>query len=301
MNEMQTEITDRAYAMASTGAALYIARHSGLFCSQPADDVEQNLYQSWLPDQPLPTLALALSPEFAIDGLILAGINGGVARSEDAGETWQALQFRIPPPLVTCLALSPTFDSDGCVLAGSYEDGICRSGDGGRSWAAANFGLFDHNVLCLALSPAFAEDGLAFSGTSSGIYRSQNGGRLWQDLSMPSGDETVLSLALSPGFAADGGLYAGTEAHGLLHSSDGGNRWQRLQLPDGAVNSLIVSPGGDSDYRLIAQVDESALLSEDRGKNWQLLASADVDAVALADDASLLIALADGSVTQVEL
>lgn len=301
MNEMQTEITDRTYAMASTGAALYIARHSGLFCSQPADDVEQNLYKSWLPDQPLPTLALALSPEFAIDGLILAGINGGVARSDDAGETWQALQFRIPPPLVTCLALSPTFDSDGCVLAGSYEDGIFRSGDGGRSWAAANFGLFDHNVLCLALSPAFSDDGLAFAGTSSGIYRSQNGGRLWQDLSMPSGDETVLSLALSPGFAADGGLYAGTETHGLLHSSDGGKRWQRLQLTDGAVNSLIVSPGADSDYRLIAQVDESVLQSQDGGMNWQLLASADVDAVALADDASLLIALADGSVTQVEL
>lgn len=301
MNEMQTEITDRTYAMASTGAALYIARHSGLFCSQPADDVEQNLYQSWLPDQPLPTLALALSPEFAIDGLILAGINGGVARSDDAGETWQALQFRIPPPLVTCLALSPTFDSDGCVLAGSYEDGIFRSGDGGRSWAAANFGLFDHNVLCLALSPAFSDDGLAFAGTSSGIYRSQNGGRLWQDLSMPSGDETVLSLALSPGFAADGGLYAGTEAHGLLHSSDGGKCWQRLQLTDGAVNSVIVLPGDDSDCRLIAQVDESVLQSEDGGINWQLLASADVDAVALADDASLLIALADGSVTQVEL
>ena len=301
MNEMQTEITDRAYAMASTGAALYIARHSGLFCREPGDVVGQNLYQSWLPDQPLPTLALALSPEFAIDGLILAGINGGVARSEDAGETWQALQFRIPPPLVTCLALSPAFDSDGCVLAGSYEDGVFRSGDGGRSWTAGNFGLFDHNVLCLALSPAFAEDGLAFAGTSSGIYRSQNGGRLWQDLSMPSGDETVLSLALSQGFAADGGIYAGTEAHGLLHSADGGQRWQKLQLPDGAVNSLIVLPVDDSDYRLIAQVDESVLLSEDGGMNWQLLASADVDAVALAEDASLLIALADGSVTRVEL
>ncbi len=277
---------NRTNALLAHGDALYAARQSGLY--RIGTD-EQPLYQAWRPNQALPTLAIA-----ACGDLLLAGINGGVARSEDAGANWRAHQFRAPAPLVTCLALSPAFIADGCALAGSFEDGLFRSSDGGCSWRAANQGLFDHSVYALALSPAFATDSLAYVGTGSGIYRSENGGSLWWDLTMPAGDETVLSLAL----AENGALYAGCEAHGLLRSNDGGRNWETLLAAGGALNSLALAKGG----RIIAQVDDALLVSRDDGASWsELLAEGVICLAPGADENTLLIATSDGPIEELAI
>lgn len=278
----------RTNSLLAAGESVYIARQSGLY-RIGASGEEQNLYQSWLPDQNLPTLAIAADRD-----LLLAGINGGVARSSDGGASWEARQFRAPAPLVTCLALSPGFEDDGCALAGALEDGVFRSTDRGQTWRAVNHGLFDHSVYALALSPHFADDGVAYVGTGSGIYRSENGGSLWWDLTMPSGDETVLSLAL----AESGALYAGCEEQGLLRSSDGGESWETLLETSGAVNGLNLTASGV----IVAQVDDGALLSPDDGANWSEVEAANVDCIALdAERKTLLMALPGGRVRQVSL
>jgi photosystem II stability/assembly factor-like uncharacterized protein len=278
------ETMERTNGLLEQGGALYAARQTGLIRLNADGDEPQNLYRAWLPDQELPSLAIA-----AHGDLLLAGINGGVARSEDGGWTWEARQFRAPAPLVTCLAISPEFESDGCILAGTFEDGVFRSMDGGETWRAVNHGLFDHSIYALALSPRFVDDGSAYVGTGSGIYRSENGGRLWWDMTMPAGDETILSLAL----AESGALYTGCEAHGLLRSNDHGESWATLLDTDGAVNGVSLARGGS----IVAQVDDSALQSKDDGANWSEVVAVDVDCMALGDDGrSLLVAMADGSV-----
>ena len=284
----EVKLEDRTQGLSCDGAGLIAARQSGLY--RIADDGRvRNLYQSWLPDQAVPTMAVAVGGS---GEHLLAGIPGGVARSDDGGENWEALQFRVPPPLVTCLTLSANFDRDGCALAGTFEDGIYRSSDGGRSWRAHNHGLFDHSVFCLARAAGSASDGMIFAGTSSGIYKSENGGRLWRDLVMPSGDETVLSLALSPDFAADGTIYAGCESQGLMCSRDGGENWERALATDGAVNAVVI----DAVARLVAQVDDGVLVSGDGGATWTELVAAEVDCLTLdADGTTLWLALADGS------
>ncbi len=278
-----TELMNRTQALAVAGDIAYAARQDGLH-RVDAGGAAQNLYKSWRPDHDLPTAAVAHD---AASGLLLAGINGGVARSADGGANWEARPFRSPPPLVTCLALSPDFATDGCALAGTFEDGCFGSSDGGRTWRAQNHGLFDHSVFCLALSPRFSEDGRVYAGTSSGIYRSDNGGRLWRDLLMPAGDETVLSLALS----VDGALYAGTEAHGLLRSADAGETWETLLAADGAINGLALARNG----AIIAQVDDSVLTSFDAGASWNTIVAEGVDCLALAaDEDALVLAMAEG-------
>ncbi|MCY3833908.1 MAG: hypothetical protein OXG85_12905 [Chloroflexi bacterium] len=275
---------DRTNDLLEIGETLYAARQSGLIRLSADGGNAHSLFESWLPGQDVPTTAIA-----ARDNLLLAGINGGVARSEDGGASWQAQQFRAPAPLVTCLALSPEFDSDGCALAGTFEDGVFRSTDGGLNWRAVNHGLFDHSIFALALSPAFADDGIAYVGASSGIYRSDNGGRLWWDMTMRAGDETVLSLALSE----SGALYAGCESHGLLRSADGGATWIMLLETDGAVNSLALAQSG----AIVAQVDDGVVQSQDKGASWREVVAKDVECLALgADGDALLLALADGSV-----
>lgn len=283
-----TDASDRTNCLLAVGDAVLAARQTGLY-RVDASGAQRNLYLSWLPDQALPTLAIA-----AAGDLLLAGINGGVARSQDCGARWKAQPFRAPAPLVTSLALSPGFDSDGCALAGTLEDGIFRSTDGGESWIAVNHGLFDHSVYALALSPGFVDDGVACAGAGSGIYRSENGGRLWWDMTMPAGDETVLSLALGE----NGALYAGCETHGLLRSDDAGESWETLLETDGALNGVALARDG----AIIAQVDDGLLLSRDDGASWSEIVAANVDCMALtAEGDSLLVALADGSIRQLSL
>ncbi|MCY3780517.1 MAG: hypothetical protein OXG78_09440 [Chloroflexi bacterium] len=278
------ELMERTHALLQTGERIYAARQTGLF-QVDADGKGTNLYRSWPLGENLPTLAVAVDRSA---GLMLAGINGGVARSTDGGRNWDAVAFRAPPPLVTCLAPTRDFNDAGWILAGSFEDGVFRSTDGGKTWRANNHGLFDHSVNCLAPSPECAADGIVYAGTSSGIYRSENGGKLWRDLRMPAGDETVLSLATPPEGA---GIYAGTESHGLLLSTDGGESWARLIETGGAVNAIAVA----ADETLIAQVDDAALRSSDGGGSWVEIAAGGVDCLLLDEDGGqLILALSDG-------
>lgn len=286
-----TRTDDRIYALAALDGSLYLARHSGLYRAAPSGDGWRSLYGSWLADDAAPTLAIA-----AANGLLLAGIRGGIALSEDGGGTWAARHFRNPPPLVICLALSPAFAADRTILAGTYEDGLFRSTDGGQSWQAGSFGLFDHSILCLELSPQFADDGRAFVGTGSGIYISQNGGRLWHDGALPR-DDAVLSLALSPDFAADGTLFAGTESNGLLQSSDGGATWRVCCPMEGAVNALLLLADESPSHSLVALVNDRLVHSADGGASWTSLVDGGVQALALeADRRAILLAMADGTV-----
>ena len=277
------ELIQRTHSLVAQDGAIYAARQSGLYrvC---ASGEQQSLFQSWLPDQAVPALALAIDDE---GGLMLAGIQGGVARSTDGGLSWEGMPLRAPAPLVTCLAAAPDFASSGCVLAGTFEDGIFRSTDGGVTWQVVNHGLFDHSVYALALSPRFAEDGVAFAGTGSGIYASDNGGRSWRDLTMSAGDETVLSLAL----AECGALYAGTEAYGLLRTPDAGETWEKVLETAGAVNAIVLAGAA----RMIAQVDDRVLRSSDGGANWSETVAKGVDCLTLSGE-SLVLAMTDGGI-----
>lgn len=283
-------LRERTHALLTADEQIYAARQTGLYLVDREGE-DSNLYRSGLPEQDIPTLALALD---ANSGVMLAGIQGGVARSADGGANWKARQFRVPPPLTTCLLLSSEFGRDSWALAGTYEDGCFRSSDGGRTWLACNHGLFDHSIFCLAAEPMFSAAGIVYAGTGSGLYRSENGGRLWQDIVMPAGDETVLSLAQGE----DGRLYAGCESQGLLRSGDGGESWEAILEAGGAINSVALAARG----AIITQVDDSVLQSRDAGATWSEIVAADVDCFALAKDGrSLLLALAEGSLQRVDL
>ncbi len=278
------DVLDRSHSLVALDDAILVARQSGLY-RVSANGAAQNLYADWMPNQDVPTLALAILP----DGTLLGGINGGVARSDDNGGRWEAIQFRSPPPLVTCLAAS-TENGGDCILAGSFEDGIFRSADGGRSWRAHNHGLFDHGVYCLGLSPDFGRDGVVYAGVDSGLYKSLNGGRLWEDMTLPADDASVLSLALSPAFADDGTLYIGTESHGLLRSEDRGETWETALATERAVNALALGQAGT----VLAQIEDSVWRSTD-GENWTIWIAKDVECLALdARGESLLLGMTDG-------
>jgi photosystem II stability/assembly factor-like uncharacterized protein len=218
-----------------------------------------------------PVAAVALSPTFASDGIVIAGTAGGVLRSIDRGGTWEFRAFGSPPPFVSALAFSPNFERDGLIFAGTLEDGVFVSRDRGSSWHAWNFGLLDLNVLALAISPAFAEDETIFVAVESGVFRSGNGGLAWRETPFDIDDAPVLSLAISPHFDRDGVLYAGTEDRGLFKSEDAGETWRRLAANSiqESVDAILIGPDFPARPAMLALVGGELLISSDGGETWQ--------------------------------
>jgi photosystem II stability/assembly factor-like uncharacterized protein len=277
---------DYVYKLVGCGRIFFAARNSGLYRTDDGGRTWQTAYRSLDLSEPLPTLAVAASPDFASDPRILVGLSGGMLRSLNGGQTWENIPLPPPPPVISALELSPNFEQDGIMFAASLEDGVLFSADRGHHFGAWNFGLLDLNVLCLAISPDFATDETVFVGTQSGVFRSTNGGRAWREVELPVGYETVLSLALSPDFARDGILLAGTETQGLLLSTDTGERWQRMGVDvlTEAIDAIHLAPDFSSRPEILALHAGTLFHSTDCGETWtpwreDLLAEEEVTAI----------------------
>lgn len=258
-----------AAASSQDGPLYFAARASGLFRSYDAGQTWDSAYAALTTSERLPTLSVAIAPNFEREPVAFAGLNGALLRSHDGGRAWQRCRLPAPPPAISALAISPGYAGDGTVFAGTSEDGVLVSSDRGQNWAAWNFGLLDLNILCLGISPDFAADETIFAGTESGLFRSTNGGRAWKEISLPTGFDAILSLALSTNFAQDGILFAGTENNGLLISRDRGKSWGSLSetTSSAPVNQILLSASGAADEIVILH-GGALLLSNDGGQTW---------------------------------
>ena len=265
---MSEYIEDVVYALQCAQNVCFAARASGLYRSTDYGSSWQCVYASLTLSKPIPTTSVVLSPDFATDRTVFAGVPGGVLYSLDGGDSWRTVEMGSPPPAVSALAISPDFRRDGVLIAGTMEDGAFRSGNRGTGWTAWNFGLLDLAIFALAISPNFAADETLFVGVESGIFRSTNGGRAWCEVTLPIGYEPVLSLVLSPDYAQDGTLCAGTESQGVLRSTDRGTTWSQLATTDGAVNGLLMSPDFPATPHILALLDHTLLFSRDAGQTW---------------------------------
>jgi len=221
--------------------------------------------------QALPTLAVAIPPNYDQEPNVFAGYNGGLLRSLDAGRNWENIPFPSPSPAIVALVTSPNYAQDGCLIAGTLEDGVFYSSDRGAHWKTGQIGLIDLKLFCLGISPGFENDRTIFAGTQSGLFRSHNAGRSWREVDLPIGYEAVISLALSPNFAQDGTLFAGTETQGLLYSTDRGNRWERMGQPilSEAINQILLSPEFPREPHLLVLHDGKIFISDNGGRSWQ--------------------------------
>lgn len=252
-------------------AACFAARMSGLYLSLDGGKTWETAYRTLNLTEPLPTLCVALSPNFKQEPSVFAGYNGGVLRSLDGGQTWENSLFSAPPPAVVALVASPNYAKDGLLFAGTLADGVLYSADRGAHWQTGNFGLIDMNVLCLAISPGFEIDRTLFAGTQSGLFCSQNAGRSWREVALPIGYEAIISLAVSPTFAEDGALFAGTETQGLLGSTDGGQHWQQLGQPtlSNSINQILLSPDFPREPHLLVLHEGEVFISMNSGAHWR--------------------------------
>lgn len=167
-----------ALAVAPQGAAVFAGGYGYVACLA-ADGTPQCV--SMLP-RPLPLVtALVVSPDYAHDGVVLAGTaEDGVFRSIDHGKHWTPWNIGLLDHRILDLAISPAFASDETVLAAT-ETGVFVSATGGRSWRISAFPHASDPAISLAVSSPSSQDFIVYAGTESGtLLVSHDRGRIWR-------------------------------------------------------------------------------------------------------------------------
>jgi len=217
---------------------------------------------------------LGLSPNFAVDGTVLAGTaEGELFESTDGGVQWNSTASFPSSGGITEIVIT----ADGTRFIGTTDGGVFRSLDGGASYGTINSCLPDDAVVAMAASPDYATDQTLFVATYfQGVFKSTDGGDcfdLHQDSIMLEGnDQTDInfrSINVSPGFSQNGTVFVGMFA-GLWKSTDGGVTWLQLDtIPADSVQGFGISPNFTTDNTLgLARYGGGISMSDDGAQSW---------------------------------
>jgi photosystem II stability/assembly factor-like uncharacterized protein len=241
----------------------------------------------------------------------MAAVNGGVWKTTDFGNTWNAIFDDQPTGSVGALAVAPSDPS--VIYVGSGEglqrpdlatgDGIYKSTDAGKTWR--HLGLRDaQQIAAILVDPKDANRVFVAAlghpygpNVERGVFRSSDGGQTFQkvlykdentgaaDLAFdPSNPQTVYATLwaarVAPWEVRSGASFV-TAGSGVFKSTDGGTNWRPLRkgLPgteeDLSRIGIAVAPSEPS--RIYATVEAKknggVYISNDSGENWKLINS----------------------------
>jgi len=182
--------------------------------------------QGMHPDCIVKALLAAARPS----GVVYAGTDMGLYRSDDSGARWRLLNTPMSGSMVWSMAIDPVEPS--VMFAGTgtpSKPGIYRSTDEGKSW--------EHLPVEIAAECP-----------NVGVPR-------------PTG------IAVDP--IDHRNVWVGLEVDGVRHSTDGGDTWTKVngQIPNPDVHSVLVVAGPPK--AVFTVVNDDVWRSTDDGKTWQ--------------------------------
>jgi photosystem II stability/assembly factor-like uncharacterized protein len=124
-------------------------------------------------------LCLAVSPAYASDQTLFAGVQSGLFRSATGGRSWREVDLPVGYTAVLCLALSPGFAQDGTLYAGTEDQGLLRSTDGGRTWQPLGAEVWSEPINSILLGPDFPAKPELLVLHGGGLLHSADGGDTW--------------------------------------------------------------------------------------------------------------------------
>ncbi len=219
--------------------------------------------------------SVAVSPKNAARDLA-ATEKAGAVISEDAGQTWRALET---PRYAMSVALSET---DANVVFGAFgREGVWKSMDGGRTWARSSAGIPDRfHIAEVAVSPADAQVVIAIGcgGWDGHLFLSSDGGASWQEIrqfacdaaegcpTSADGLSKPTNVTFSP--VAPNAVFVSANWRNWL-SEDGGRTWS--ERDHGADISCFYDVRFQGPRVYVSAMDEGTFVSENNGRNWRHL------------------------------
>jgi hypothetical protein len=219
---------------------------------------------------------LSLATQPGRPGRIVAGLtHGGVALSEEGGQSWSARNRGLPDAPVTAVTVASL--SPDILYAAVHGDGLWKSEDAGQSWMFAmdRPWLADAERNLTALASVDLATGMGgiwiYAGTEMGLTRVPDCFCRWQDV--------------QPGDAMDA-LVSGTAAA------------PEKPLPAGEPIHALVS-AASLPTRLYAALPSGIWVSGDAGVVWAQRSTFRAEAVAVhPEDADKVIALTEDGLTE---
>jgi photosystem II stability/assembly factor-like uncharacterized protein len=256
-------MTKRFILPVATGAALVIACAALWASNEPISD--------WKIAGPFGGTArsIALDPEKP-EVLLAGAMNSLLFRTQDAGATWNLLNFpKRNLSEVTSVLVDPRASKH--YLAGIVSadgGGLYESHDEGVTWATVN-GIKDFGVRALAAAPS--DPTRIVAGTAHGVMQSNDSGVTWARISDPQNFEMqgITAVAIDPKDPAI--IYAGT-SHLPWKTLDGGKNWQSIHtgmIDDSDVFSIYIDPAKPTD--VFASACSGIYATADRGDQWKKL------------------------------
>jgi len=274
----------------SNPARVYASACSGIYRSN-------NGGAAWQKVQGIPFSARrthVLAQDSERPGVIYAGTTEGLWKSENAGATWR----RVTPAAWVINSVELPASRPGRVVIGTDDFGILVSDDGGTHFRVSNNGFNHRRTLALALDPNRSGRVLAvLANGPAPLLVTDDGGRNWRPLGQGLPSAQLLQVYASPD-----GWWAALSGGGLMRYDAGREVWvregkltgeaavlatsetkpaaraprvseARLRTTPSAEPTLgwLVSDMAFSATRWFAASDHGLLVSENRGRSWQLL------------------------------
>ena len=230
-------------------------------------------------------------------------VDGGVWKSENAGETWSPIFDSQPIASIGAMAVAPSDANIIYVGSGeadmrediTYGNGMYKSTDAGKTWT--HIGLEDtQQIGRLLIDPKdpnvvfVAALGHAFGANDErGVFRTTDGGKTWTKVLFKNADTGAIDLAFDPQNSKT--IYASLwqtrrppwnvyppsngPGSGLYKSTDGGATWKQLTngLPTDGLGRIGIAVAKTNPKRVYAIVDAKQgglYRSDDAGATWKL-------------------------------
>ena len=212
--------------------------------------------------------AVIVNPESPTT-LYVSGRGLGIARSNDGGNTWQAVNTGLPSQDITALALHSV--RRDTLFAWVSKGGIYRTEDGGDTWVQMpDRGPTDHDVRGLVFStlPGSMNTGWLYASTPTGAFLSMDCFCGWRVAGTLPNNPMIQSIAVDP--VTPKLVYSAGPA-GLFRSEDGGLSWIATgkKIITGEPAAVTLDPQTPSSVFAVL-VDGSVWHSSDNAMTWEL-------------------------------
>jgi photosystem II stability/assembly factor-like uncharacterized protein len=243
--------------------------------------------------------AVAMSPNFPVDGIAFVGNAQGLERIYGGSTTWVMMQMLGESEFPRSLGISPNFAQDHTLFIGThlgsahppyvyyqgaeyFAQGLFVSVDDGDHWEPTGMPCAAPSSACtsgtpidsIAVSPNFTNDHTVFVGSSAnGLFKSTNGAAGPFVAMTPvdtSADPVVLPVAVSPAYATDQTVIVATSHSGVFKSTNGAATWKLIPGTTGyTVFSIAFSPNYTQDQTIfLGTLQRGLMRSTDGGASF---------------------------------